>query len=208
MRRTEFRVLSAFSGEAALQLHKDEPVDLIITELSLDDMGGDALCALVRNDPTYKDVPLIMIYNDSHDELARVEQSLANIWIVRPVQPLQLLKSVGQFLTVQLIRSKRVPLRVTVYSKKRDLVFYCMSHDVSVTGMLLETVEQLDKGERIECHFTLREQNEVETEGEVVRSVRTIDGAHQYGIQFVSLSREFRKAIDTYVANVARGNEN
>jgi response regulator RpfG family c-di-GMP phosphodiesterase len=183
----------------ALRLQREECVDLIVAELNLDDMGGDELCTLVRNDNPQRNVAFVLTCRDNPDDLVRGEQSSANALLMRPIQPMQLLKTVGQFLTVQLIRSKRAPLRVRVFSRKDNSTFYCVSHNVSVTGVLLESEERLNLGDRIECQFSLDGSRQIEVVGEVVRSVRMLDGGHQFGIHFIDLKREAYKEIDRYV---------
>ena len=115
------------------------------------------------------------------------------------------MKTVGQFLTVQLVRSRRVSLRVKVISQKDAIEFYCISHNISLTGMLIETEFSLELGGIILCQFSIPGSIDVETEGEIVRTARTIDGAHQYGIHFTTLNRRFRHEIDLYIASVVRG---
>lgn len=112
-----------------------------------------------------------------------------------------MLKAVGDFASAKMLRDKRVPLRVKVKTIREGTGFYCISHDVSITGILIETEEKIEVSERLYCYFTLLDFGSVETEGEVVRYERTLDGGYKYGIQFCGLTREDRLKIDQYVTN-------
>jgi CheY-like chemotaxis protein len=206
LNRTEFNILTAASGQDALRLRREHTVDLIVAELQLDDMGGDRLCALLRGEQQGGDTPLVLICRELAEEVARVKESGANDWVTRPVKPLQLLKTVGRFLTVEMIRSKRVPLKVKVFTKLGFKVFICSSSNVSVTGMLLESDSRLEQEELIVCRFDLPGFGMIEADAEVVRVVRSLDGTYQYGVHFETLSTEHRRQIDRYVCSVSRDN--
>jgi c-di-GMP-binding flagellar brake protein YcgR len=86
-----------------------------------------------------------------------------------------------------------------VLSKKSALEFFCFSHDISTTGILLETEHQLDLGSRIHCQFNLPDSCLIETEGEVVRMLNSAEDLHLYGVKFIGLAPSYRRAIETYV---------
>jgi len=205
LRRSDFTIFSANSSADTLEILSLEKPDLIISDHNLQDMDGEAVCKLVRNNQAGRRVAFILVCRDDDDEFARLSNCGADALIAKPIKPLQLIKTVGQFLTIQLVRSRRVSLRVKVISKKDIVEFYCISHNVSVTGMLIETEYFLEERSVINCLFTLPGSIQVETEGEVVRTARTMDGAYQYGIQFTSLNRMFRQEIDRYISATVRG---
>lgn len=180
-------------------------IDLVISDLQLEDMNGETFCAKVRGDGTCFNVRLILVFRDDPQEFERLRTCGADALVAKPIKPLQLVKTVGQFLTVQLVRSKRVSLRVKVISRKEEVEFFCISHNISVTGMLIETEFYLEVGSLILCIFTLPGSIQVETEGEVVRTARVMDGSHQYGIHFITPNRAFRQEIDKYIEFFTRG---
>jgi CheY-like chemotaxis protein len=202
--RSEFSILTAQASDEALRLLEERDPALVIADYQLADISGEEFCARVRADGEDSRPAIILVCRELPEDLEALAACGANAVITRPVRPLQLIKTVGQFLTVQLVRSRRISLRVKVISRTDDLEFFCISHNISVTGMLIETEHHLDEGRRIVCTFSLPDSLAVETEGEIVRSARTLDGAHQYGIQFLGMSRHFRRAIDDYIATVAR----
>jgi CheY-like chemotaxis protein len=205
LRRSDFRILAAASAADAMKLVVQESVDLLLIDIQLADMDGEVFCSLVRNNREIKTPVMLLVCHDSEEDFVRLKPSGADALIARPIKPLQLIKTVGQFLTVQLVRSRRVSLRVKVMSKKDPIEFFCISHNISITGMLIETEYFLEIGSIILCQFTIPGSIQIETEGEVVRSARTMDGAHQYGIRFTTLTRPYRQEIDHYIAAIVRG---
>jgi len=204
LRRSDFIILDAVSGAEALQILNNNTVDLLLIDMQLEDMTGDSLCSLLRNGKSVQ-LPLLLVCHDNADDIERLRTSGADALLARPVMPLQLIKTVGEFLTVQLIRSRRVSLRVKVSSKKSPAEFFCISHNISITGMMLETDISLEVGSIIDCQFTIPGYLPIATEGEIVRSARALDGSHQYGIRFTYLTRTCRQEIDRYIATMIRG---
>lgn len=205
LRRNDFRIISATSSVSALEILEREGADLVIADIQLDDMDGETFCAKVRGGSVCGNVRLILVFRDDPQEFDRLRDCGADALVARPIKPLQLVKTVGKFLTVHLVRSRRVSLRVKVISRKDEVEFFCISHNISVTGMLIETEFYLEVGSVILCIFTLPGSIQVETEGEVVRTARVMDGSHQYGVQFIAPNRSFRQEIDRYIELVTRG---
>jgi len=205
LRRNEFRILSAGSSADALAIVSGEGADLIIVDVHLRDMEGNEFCELVRNRAVSGKANIILVCRDEPEEFARLSGCGADALIAKPVKPLQLVKTVGEFLTVHIVRSRRVSLRVKVVSKKDEVEFFCTSHNISVTGMLVETEYFLEVGSVIICSFTIPGSVQVACEGEVARTARSLEGAHQYGIHFTCLGRNDRKEIDRYISSLVRG---
>lgn len=205
LRRSDFRIFIADSSFEAMALIRSERIDLLLIDINLTDVSGEILCSQVRSDQVAPKSVILLVCNDTNDDFERLKVCGSDVLIARPIKPLQLIKTVGQFLTVQLVRSRRVSLRVKVISKKDEVEFFCISHNISLTGMLIETEYFLEIGNTIECQFTIPGSLDIETEGEIVRSARTMDGAYQHGIHFTTLNRQFRHEIDLYIASIVRG---
>lgn len=201
--RSDFQITAVASGKEALQHHHNNPVDIVLCDLVLGDMGGDELCALLRESPPQGELSFILVCHDLPAEIERVNKSTANYCLTKPVRPVQLLKAVGDFASAKMLRDKRVPLRIKVKTIREGIGFYCVSHDVSVSGILIETEGRLELREQITCYFSLPGSEPIETKGEVARYERTIDGGYKYGVQFTGLTREDRHKIDQYVASIS-----
>lgn len=205
LKRTDVPILTAVTGKEALVRAREESVDLIISEMNLDDMGGDELCSLVLTEHRKEPVLVVLVCRDTPEEMKRARQSGANSCLARPLQPVQLLETVGQLLRTSMVRSQRVPIRVRVTGRREHLEFQGWSHDVSTSGILLEASERLVIGDLISCRFSLSRTLRIEALGEVVRSVRALDGEHRYGVRFIDLAPDFAAEIEVFVASQERG---
>jgi CheY-like chemotaxis protein len=197
-----FCLITAKSGEEALKLNKENQLDLILSDVQMADMSGCTLCSLIKSDENVRDVPVIVSCHDTRWSIDKVMQSGASGFILKPIDPIQLMEAIGGFVGLQLGRSKRVVLKVRVISKDQNLEFLCFSHDISNSGILFETGHQLLLSSRIICQFTLPGSCSIETEGKVVRKMSALECDNLYGVKFIALRFSFRRAIDKYIASI------
>jgi len=203
LRQRGFRLFTATSGAEALKLHEEHQFDLIFADLQLEDMGGYTLCSLVRRQEKSGQIPFILISLNIAGSIERAEQSGASAILLRPIESVQLMETIGGFLDLQMTRSRRVMFTAQIFIKLAERQLCCLSHDISNTGILVETGSLLATGSRIVCRFTLPGSHQVETEGEVVRHENTVEYECRYGIKFINLAVSDSRAIDNYAASIA-----
>jgi CheY-like chemotaxis protein len=198
------RLFTTSRGEDALRMHEDTLFDLILSDLELEDMGGCTLCSQVRSGGDSASVPVILTCLNIADNLERVEKSGASAMLLKPVDPLQLLETVARFIDLPIGAHKRVVLNVKVTVRDSSAVFFCLSEDISTTGILLMTEYHLELGSRITCQFILPGSLEIEATGEVVRSMSTLKRRTYYGVKFGDIPLSCRRAIADFVASSAQ----
>jgi CheY-like chemotaxis protein len=203
LNRGDFSIYTATSGMEALRIHRDEKANLIVADLDLPDMGGDKLCSLVRQESAIRSVSIILVCQDIPAELERVSTCGANAWVTKPVRPEQLVERVGQLLAVSLRRGYRVLLKARVNGARESVPFFCTSHNISVTGILLETDKLLESGDFITCSFFFPGSQQIVADGEVVRREERPDGLRLYGVRFVDLAPKFQEEIEKFIAQAA-----
>lgn len=196
------QIFTATTGGEAQELHKKHNFDLILIDFKLDDMSGTTLCSLIRNGDSLPQVPIIITCHNLPGSVERAEKCSADVTLTKPIEPIRLMEIIGNFLGLQLGRSKRVVLKVKVLSKIYELEFFCLSHDVSNTGILLETEFDLALGSHVICQFTLPDIAQMEVEGVVSRFMTATNCENLYGVKFLSLPLSARKAIDSYIASI------
>ncbi len=201
--RADFRIYTATSGEEALRIHREERANLIVADLNLPDMRGDRLCSLVRNESAIRNVSIILMCHDVPEEIERVSTCGANAWVTKPVRPQQLVESVGQLLAVSLRRGYRVLLQAKVRGERESASFFCTSHNISVSGILLETDKHLEPGDGITCSFFLPGSRQIVVDGEVARREKKPDGTCHYGVRFIDLAPDFREEVERFISQVA-----
>lgn len=197
--RSDFQVFQAPTADQALRLHRQEQVNLIVSDLVLPETGGDVLCTRVRQIAESRDVSIILICHNNPEEQARAARSSANVCLFRPFPAKVLLDHVEKLLAVSVRKGYRVLLRAKVQGAQDDAVFFCTSRNISSTGILIEADRALNNGELINCSFYLPGSARITTNGEVVRKV-AVDGKTAYGVRFSGISTEHQQAIDSFIA--------
>ena len=202
LRNRAFQVFTAYSGGEALKQHKEHHFDLILVDFKLEEMGGCTLCSLIRKGEDSPQVPIIITCHNFPGSIERVAECGASRMLLKPINPINLMETISGFLDFPLIRSRRVVVKVNVLSKAKEEEFFCFSHDLSNTGILIETDYQLAIGSRIICKFTLENICDIEVEGEVTRMMTGLECENIYGVKFISLPLSCHKNIDKYIAKI------
>lgn len=202
--RKDFQVFMASSVMQALQIHRQERVNLIVSDLHLSELGGEVLCSRIREETDVRMVSIILICSDVPDDLEKVRRSGANVCLKKPFSARALLDQVEKLLAVSVRRGYRVLLRAKVKSAVDEGVFFCTSQNLSVTGILIESDRQLKAGDLLSCSFYLPSSAHIVADGEVARVVKQPDGKYHSGIQFSNISPEHRREIEKFIAeNIA-----
>jgi CheY-like chemotaxis protein len=198
--RDELRIFTATTAEEGLRIHREERVDLIITELALPVMGGDMLCARIRQEYALRKVSLVVVCRDVPEEIARAKSCHANARLLKPVTPEELVACVGKLLAVPKRRSCRVLVRAQLCDERGETTLFGVAHNISVAGLLIESDDLLAVGDRIACLFFLPDARPINAVGEVARAVRQSRIMTQYGIRFIHLYPQVRSEIENFVA--------
>jgi len=91
LRADGLRLLEAEGGDTALGVMQKEPVDMLITDLSMPGVDGFELVRQVRNLEGYAEVPIVMISGRVEDNVR--DQALAagvSVFLKKPFKPQQL----------------------------------------------------------------------------------------------------------------------
>lgn len=82
------------SAEDALSYLNDHIVDLIITDINMPGLGGEALINKVRSNPKYKELPIIVT-----STIAESEAILPGVtaWAFKPLNPQKLVALIESF---------------------------------------------------------------------------------------------------------------
>ncbi|RKY62424.1 MAG: hypothetical protein DRP95_01575 [Candidatus Latescibacterota bacterium] len=61
LHRLNYRTISAYNGEEALQKAKEDSPDLILLDLMMPGMSGEEVCTKLKEDPKTKDIPVLVL---------------------------------------------------------------------------------------------------------------------------------------------------
>lgn len=199
--RADVQVFTAASNDVMLRLHCEERMDLIISHLEMPGISTEQLCSRIRKDPELRSVAIIMVCACDRSEMERSMHFGANAVVLKPIKPPLLLAKAGQLLDVPWREAYRVRLSVSVAGNDGDDAFFYRSLDITTTGILMETNQTFNLGDRVFCSFVLPDVTPVQTMGEVVRTIKQASGAeaNRYGVRFVDLTPDKKKAIENYL---------
>ncbi len=94
-----FQIVEANDGVDGLKKLSADRFDLILTDINMPIMDGLKLVSMVRNDPNYKETPIIVITTEgATEDRARALALGANEYITKPIQTMQILDTVKKLM--------------------------------------------------------------------------------------------------------------
>src|SRR5512138_143008 len=98
LRRSDFKIFHATNTFAGMNVIESESIDLVLVDINVEDMPGEAFCHELSKKPSSSRIALVLVCNDNVQDMEKLNASGADVLLARPVKPLQLIKTVGQFL--------------------------------------------------------------------------------------------------------------
>jgi two-component system chemotaxis response regulator CheY len=94
-----YEVVEAVDGQEALDYARENPCDLVISDVNMPRMDGITLVHELRSLPHYRLTPLLLLTTESSQE-RKLEGKRAGAtgWIVKPFNPEQLLATMARVL--------------------------------------------------------------------------------------------------------------
>lgn len=95
------QITEANDGVGGLKKLSAEKFDLILTDINMPIMDGLKLVGLIRNDPQYKEVPVVVITTEgAQEDRDRALALGANEYITKPIQTAKIIDVVRRLLDV------------------------------------------------------------------------------------------------------------
>ena len=135
LKRDGYRVLTAYDGDEALRLAREDHPDLIVLDLMLPGIDGLQVCRILRDE---SDVPIIMLTARTTDQDRLTGLDLgADDYVTKPFSPRELAARVRAVL--RRLPGERGPAQI----KRGELVVNFHKHEASLAGRPLDltTVE-------------------------------------------------------------------
>ncbi len=90
-----YEVIEAADGQEGLDKARMKTVDLVLTDQNMPRMNGLALVRALREMPSYRSVPILILTTESSEEMKlQGKASGATGWMVKPFDPEKLLEVV------------------------------------------------------------------------------------------------------------------
>jgi len=197
-KRSNIEFFVAHSSEEIHNIHRSKKVDLIVADDALPRMGGARLCSLIRNDNELKDVSIILVCNDAEPYRSQCKNAEANVLLPKPVDPAALLWKASELLVVQQRKDIRAKLRVDIQGMGKNSSFFAETLNISISGLQIETDQELRENERLECTFKIAH-NDLTVPASVRRMDKTASGKFRYGVKFINCDTKTLIIIEHYV---------
>lgn len=95
------KITEANDGVDGLKKISAEKFDLILTDINMPIMDGLKLVSLVRNDPTHKEVPIVIITTEgATEDKDRAMAIGANDYITKPIQTIKIIEVTKRLLNL------------------------------------------------------------------------------------------------------------
>ena len=199
--RADIQVRSAATSEELLKLHIEEHGDIIITRPDLPGMTCEILLNIFRRSVTLRSAFVIMVCEDTPLQRDRSRKCGANAIMTRPVDATALERQVLTFLNIVPRRSYRVVMNLSVEGGRNGKTFLCNTENVSTSGILVRTGENLTLGDNVSCSFYLPDGTRVSASGNVARTTNADPQTrhNRYGIRFNGLTPAAKDALAAFV---------
>jgi len=152
-------LMVARTGQKVLEMAAAERPDLVLLGLDLPEMAGDECCRRLKESPTLRSIPVILIAPDDQPEtLKRCLQAGCDDVVTKPVNRHLFLQIAGRFLNIAARTPPRASTRLRVHygtGTQKLLVDY--SVNLSTGGVFIESREVLPAETPLSLEFSLPE---------------------------------------------------
>jgi phosphoserine phosphatase RsbU/P len=148
-------IVAAASGWEALKVldvgratDENPPVDIALLDIIMPEMDGVELCARIRNDPRYADMPIIMVTSlDDMDSLSNAFVAGATDYVTKPINRIELVARVRAALRLKQELDRR-------HARERELLSFLSSWGDRRAGIWIDETTGLFVGEVAEAYLT------------------------------------------------------
>jgi hypothetical protein len=200
--RGEIERVHAPDLEAGYEAARTVQPSLLIVDAGTHD-EAIAFVRRLRGDPLVRSTG-IAVFAEAPTVREEEALRLAGATVVLPgeVDPVLWDRRLEEILNVPSRRDARIPVRFKVWSRAEPTPdpLDAVALNISVHGMLMETLLGLEVGMKLDLRFELPEQaGEIGVVGEVVRRAGSVAGRPRAGVRFLVRRQDARERIQAFV---------
>lgn len=95
----DLELVEASSGFEALKILPHHKFDAVLTDINMPDINGLELVSFLKNHPTYRTIPVMVVSTEGSSEDRRRAEALgAEDYLVKPFQPAELMEKLEKLL--------------------------------------------------------------------------------------------------------------
>jgi CheY-like chemotaxis protein len=203
LNRQDFTLLTARSGQGALDAARQEKPDLILLELYMPDINGYDVCKELKSDPATEHIPILIITADDAEEFREMcIEAGCDGHLTKPIRKDTLIPAIENHLKIPPRRHNRVRTQVQCTIKNEDGEREGIIHTLSLGGAFIVTDPNCVPGDIINIDFTLDDTVAKLSLQAAVRWVRKMDDSDPdgSGCEFMDIGPEELESIRSYLA--------
>jgi len=200
-------VLTASSGEEALEIARTEHPDLIFMDITMPGMGGIACCATLKADTLLNAIPVIMVSSCGKEEdLEACRRAGCNDFLTKPIDRKLFLDKARSFLDSIDRRDVRVTCEAPVTFSVDGVSRSGVSFDLSNGGIYVSEAMPVAEKSVVSLKLTLPDASatSINAQGVVAwengpdkRRKMTLPPG--FGVEFTAITEADNKAIKSFV---------
>jgi len=200
-------VRTASSGSEALEILRDEPVDLVVADLHMPGLDGAELCQTIKLDAELGETPVVLLLRgNAPEDRLRAVRAGADDMLGKPLCREQLIGTTRHFLESGLTRGlPRIDVQTPVRLRTTLVQSWGTARNISRGGMLVDTdCEFLPKTE-LELDFMLPPSRQsMKPLAQVVWSRESDDlRVTSHGLRFLQVDAETMRELDDFIVHYA-----
>ena len=155
-KRTPATILTASSGQEAIDTAMREWPDLIYMDVAMPGMSGIEACKKLKAHPTLKKIPVLLVFTPDRDaSLEDVESAPCDGYLAKPFGREEFLNLGHRHLFNIERRERRVPCQMTVDFTVNGKDYQGRGVDISLHGLYVEFRDEIPPNSRVKASFLL-----------------------------------------------------
>jgi len=197
-RRTGCDILTAESGNEAIDIAQNQQPDLILLDYIMPDMMGDQVTKRLKGDDKTRAIPIMIVSTSaSAKDIEKCFSAGAEEYVTKPINANEVLSKAADLLNIPQRVHYRVAVTFKVEGEAEGRTFMGSSINISQGGVLVDCKESVPLQSLVSLYLPiLRDRSPLQFKGQVVRSEKdATSSSHLLGIQFTEASPEQKRAL-------------
>jgi DNA-binding response OmpR family regulator len=202
-------VRAAANYEEARKIMKAEKIDLVVINLDFAAVDGALITRHLKAQEDSQNVPIVLTSVRTSARVRAVAlEAGADLFVEQPLPRQYFIEKLKQLLEQRTRTNERVEGPGEAHFQVEGSDISCPIGDLSQTGMLLSTDQEIPDGTEIKVEFELPgSKKPLRIKGTVVRTLRSLNQTNGVGIRFLEFLGDSERRLERYIAKTSQGDE-